>query len=171
MKKRKLRNLGLLFVVLLTGCGDSPKTVFRSALNGKNEFIDALMKVVDEESANRFDVTVKKQYRERLTDLRDKLDKWAIAQSWTWQTWDPNNPGRVEKSAADLKKEYKENVMAAIEDTKAYVAQEEKNLSRIRHEVERLSNRLQQLENEKGGNYPKLTMLANEGYHASLRIK
>jgi hypothetical protein len=169
MSPRRLRNLAGLAVLFLTGCGDTPQSIFRSALNGKNEYIDALMKVVDEASAKKFDEETTKQYRDRLTDLKDKLEKWAGSQSWSWVTWDPDNPKRAEDSAAKAKPEYRAAIKEAVEETKEYVRQEEKNRSRIKHEVKRLSDRVSQLENE-GASCPKLSKLASEQYHAALKI-
>jgi hypothetical protein len=70
---KRLWRYGLLVLslVVLSGCGDTPKTLVRTTGNMKNEMMDRLMKVSDEASAKKFDAQIVK-IRDEIKKLDDK---------------------------------------------------------------------------------------------------
>lgn len=168
MNRKRPVCLSLLFVVFATGCSDTPKSIFRAALNTKNELIDALMKVVDEPSAAKFQEKTVKPVVTRLKQSRDKLNIWAIDQGWSWTTWNPEETSMDEVLATV--KGSRAAVREALIATKDYLAEEKKNEGRILHEVQRLQNRLAQLTREKEGSYISLSLLADAKFFMQMRI-
>lgn len=161
----------LLFALLfVTGCSDSPQSVFRSALNGKNEVIDSLMKVCDEGSAVVFHEKIVKDYMTHLKSCKDKLDKWAFNRDWVWATLDPKNPNSRDEILKKVKKDSRPEIGTALDATEQYLAQEEKNLSRVRHEIKRLQKTLAMLQETKPGDYSALAMLTQEYYYTRMLV-
>jgi hypothetical protein len=76
MNRRGRNSLLLLGLLALTGCGDTPDTILRSAINQKNELTDRLMKVTDEESARKFVEVDMKNYADKLKTIDEKWVKW-----------------------------------------------------------------------------------------------
>ncbi|MBI3407145.1 MAG: hypothetical protein HY040_02160 [Planctomycetes bacterium] len=168
MRKHYSR-FSLFFLLFGTGCSDSPQSIFRSALNGKNEVIDSLMKVCDEGGAVEFNEKVAKDYMAHLKACKDKLDKWAFNRDWTWITMDSKENTR-EEILKKVKKDSRAAVESALDATQQYLEQEEKNLSRIRHEVKRLEKTLAMLQESKPGDYRTLAMLTQELYYTRMVI-
>jgi hypothetical protein len=69
---------GLLFVGLatMTGCGANADTLLRMSINQKSELTDRLMKVTNEESANKFVNFYFKNYVEVNRALDERWQKW-----------------------------------------------------------------------------------------------
>ena len=58
------------------GCGDSPNMTLRDALNARNEFVDALLKVTDDDSARTVSATDVKKIQKRWDDgIRKRLEE------------------------------------------------------------------------------------------------
>jgi hypothetical protein len=71
VKRHWRYGLWVLSLVMLSGCGDTPKTLVRTTGNMKNELMDRLMKVTDEASAKKFDALIVK-VRDDVKKLDDK---------------------------------------------------------------------------------------------------
>ncbi len=71
MKEYWPNALLLLSLTMLSGCGETPKTLVRTTGNMKNEMMDRLMKVTDEASAKKFDAQFVK-VRDEVKKLDDK---------------------------------------------------------------------------------------------------
>ena len=73
---RKPWGWGILLSVLACGCGDSPARVVRDAQTARNEFVDILLKVTDEESAKVVTAKDKEvdKVQKRWDDIKKRLD-------------------------------------------------------------------------------------------------
>jgi len=65
-----------LSIFLLTGCTDTMDSLTREFRNANNEGIDAMMMVVDDESAHRMNLRVFKPLNERYKDIERRMDIW-----------------------------------------------------------------------------------------------
>ncbi len=69
-------SLVLLLVPSLTGCTpDGPKEFYRAALQARSEFVDALSRVVDDQTAKEKFDKAEKLLTERLGEIKAGLDK------------------------------------------------------------------------------------------------
>src|SRR5271168_2634368 len=58
------------------GCGDSPNMTLRDTLNARNEMVDALLKVNDDESAKTASATEVKKIQKRWDDgIRKRIEE------------------------------------------------------------------------------------------------
>src|SRR5262249_14974043 len=77
MKKAALRLLILIATASSAGCGDSWPKILTNEVNMAHEYVDVLMKIVDEDSAKFY----KKDYLDRITtswaDLQHRKEPYA----------------------------------------------------------------------------------------------
>src|SRR4051794_31463994 len=111
--KARLLFLVLLFVPGLTGCAPpGPSEFYRSALQARSEFVDALARVVDEKSAKEKFKSAEKLLRDRLMDIKEGLDRTKFDGAF----------GKLSRENFQLKNMDPDDRKSMIDGMKAYLA-------------------------------------------------